>query len=96
VESLQDATIVLDFDLSVVLKDYLAENPDAQLGRDFVLLEMESDMTWITPVVPSYDSRNFDTPENAEKYLGNTSKCKYSYQVSDKPIQICFGVLQKE
>jgi len=96
VENIQDATIVLDFDLSVILKDYLAENPDAQFGKDFVLLELESDMSWITPVVPSYESKNFDTPENAEKYLENTSKYTYSYHASDTPIQICFGVLEKE
>ncbi len=96
VENIQDATIVLDFDLPVVLKDYLAENPEAQFGKDFVLLELESDMSWITPVVPSYDSKNFDTPENAEKYLEKTSKYTYSYHASDTPIQICFGVLEKE
>lgn len=96
VENIQDATVVLDFDLSVVLKDYLTENPDAQFGKDFVLLELESDMSWITPVVPSYDSKNFDTPENAEKYLENTNKYTYTYGASGTPKQICFGVLEKE
>ncbi|MDF2587909.1 MAG: hypothetical protein K0S41_1750 [Anaerocolumna sp.] len=95
VDKAQQEDIIMFFDLSIILKDYLLKNPDAKLGRDYVLLEIDEYGT-VSEEAPPFDSRSFVSPEAAQNYLVGDNKYTWLYEYYQDPAQLCFAVLESE
>jgi hypothetical protein len=95
IEMDRSSNLVLLFDLPVILKDYLAQHPDAQLGKDYQLLRMD-EYGYVEPIIPHYDWEGFTTREDAVRYLtGEGHYASYIRYYSDSD-QILFGELQTQ
>lgn len=96
VDNTPDTSMMLLFDFSVILKDYLAKNPGAKLGRDFVLVENPVGESFSTPLTDYYYTGGFDTPEDAERFVVGEGKYIYMYKYYTIPTQIYFAEVVKE
>lgn len=95
VDKASNINISLLFDFSVILKNYLLENPKAQLGRDFVLLEID-EYGNVDPVTLPVYSAVFPSPEAWINYLTGDNKYTYTDSYYKNTTQICFAVPVKE
>lgn len=95
VEMERFADLVLLFDLKVVLKDYLAQHPDAQLGKDYQLLLMNKSGE-VEPILPNYDWEGFTTPEDAARYLTGEGHYAAYIRFYKDTEQILFGEPQTQ
>jgi hypothetical protein len=95
VDNASNVDIAMLFDFSVILKEYIKQNPDAQLGRDYVMLEIDN-YGEPSQIDLQYSSGAFISPEAARNYLIGDNKYTYIYGYYQDVTQICFAVLEQE